>query len=258
MDARAFEQYIENLRSKRAALRERLKSVDKELFEVENKLKMAEAVLDDFCKEFELPTPPVAIDSQLHRKFAELSIKEMLIIIAFEAGGVLDITEARTILLKAGVFQNERNAVTSMSPILSRHDDIFKRTSRGTYHLEPTSLNDKERALLARISTPALNASRIDGLGTVITRAGDLLQRASSRYGAQSDSKSPTPKEVLLKIESELIDDVLTLLRELDQPVPSDRKAVILSQLKSYPVEVKLQAANLFSQKFGKPAPDMS
>lgn len=50
MDARAFEQYIENLRSKRAALRERLKSVDKELFEVENKLKMAEAVLDDFAK----------------------------------------------------------------------------------------------------------------------------------------------------------------------------------------------------------------
>ena len=265
MDGPAFNQYIENLQRKRSSLRERLLSIEKELLEIESKLKMAEAVHEDYCREFELPLPPVLLDLTLQKKFAGLSIKEMLIIIAHESGGQLDIVEARTILLKAGVFQNERNAVTSMSPVLSRHDDIFKRTTRGNYTLSPAHLSEKELRLIGRGTE--FNQRRLihvdeSGSKSVVIFSNREDQESSKEkrrevFSNQEDSEALKEKrrEVLNKIQSDLATEVLSKLRHLEHAT-ADHQIAIREELAAYPVEIRLAAANLFQIKYGRKAPE--
>jgi len=259
VDGPAFNQYIENLRTKRISLRERLRALEKELLDIESKLKMAETVHEDYCKEFELPIPPIAVNPVLHKKFSAFSIKEMLIVIAFESGGVLDIAEARTILLKAGVFQNERNAVTSMSSVLSRHDDIFRRTGRGTYTLELKKLNDKERAVIGQ-SLPGLTDSVRTLLGDrslPSSKITELLMGIGTLSGSPVDHEQYLErKQVVNDIEDSLVVEAVHKLRELDQSLDTERRAAKRKELNSYPVEVRLKAAQDFALKYGKKAPE--
>lgn len=66
---------------------------------------------------------------------AGLSIKQALEAIARKNDGVLLLSAARPILLDAKFFKNERNAITSISSVLSKNAHIFKRVGKGIYRL---------------------------------------------------------------------------------------------------------------------------
>lgn len=98
-------------------------------------LHMAEAVRAQIHIHFRYTPHDTSVDERLRARFAHLSIKQMLMMLALEGGGVLDLAKARQSLVRAGVFKDERNAATTMSPILSRHEETFRRVGRGTYVL---------------------------------------------------------------------------------------------------------------------------
>ena len=64
-----------------------------------------------------------------------LSIKQALIAIARKNDGILLLAAARPILIDACFFKNERNAMTSISSVLSKNGNIFKRVGKGIYRL---------------------------------------------------------------------------------------------------------------------------
>lgn len=131
-----LDRYIADLQKRKQRLFLDYDEVNSELDELSEQLRMAEAVRAQVQRHFRHSVPQnMEIDERLRAKFAHLTIKQMLMRIALEAGGVLDLAQARHILMHAGVFKDERNAATSMAPILSRHEETFKRVGRGVYIL---------------------------------------------------------------------------------------------------------------------------
>ena len=130
-----LDRYIADLKKRQQHLFLQYDEVDSELDEITDQLQMAEAVRAQIQRHFRFIPQDVGVDEKLRLKFAHLTIKQMLVRIALEAGGILDLANARQILVRAGVFKDERNAATSMAPILSRHDETFKRVGRGVYIL---------------------------------------------------------------------------------------------------------------------------
>jgi len=147
-------QLIIDLRKKRDAILERMQANELDLAEIEKQLSAAEQTEELYYRQYNIPVPNRAPDARLQQKFAGLSIREMLILIASEAEDTLDVSDAKRLLIKAGVFKDERNAATSTSPIISRHADIFKRTAKGNYHLDRSFLNQKESKLLEQVNKP--------------------------------------------------------------------------------------------------------
>ena len=139
-----LDKYIADLKARQQQLMEDFDDLTASLEEIGEQLKMAEQVRASFCIHFKMPVScGVIVDERLRLKYAQLSIKEMLIRIASESDGILSLPEARQILVRAGVFKDERNASTSMAPVLNRHDDIFRRIGRGIYMVKPQSPIDQ-------------------------------------------------------------------------------------------------------------------
>lgn len=130
-----IDKYIADLRKRKDQLFLEYDEVDAELDELTEQLQMAEAVRAQIHIHFRYVTQDTGVDEQLRARFAHLSIKQMLVLLALEGGGILDLGKARQSLVRAGVFKDERNAATTMSPILSRHEETFRRVGRGTYVL---------------------------------------------------------------------------------------------------------------------------
>lgn len=141
-----IERYIKDLRRRKEELLAQLDDVNASLEEIQHEINMAEVVRESYCRHFRLEmVKKNIVDQELRGKFANLSIKDMLWKIGQEADGVLDLGDARRILVRAGVFKDERNATTSIAPILSRHEDVFKRIGRGLYLLigsRPSNLEE--------------------------------------------------------------------------------------------------------------------
>lgn len=114
-----------------------LEDIHVDLDDLETQISMAEAVLVNYQKHFGIPVRlhNAIQNTKLQQKFVGLSIKEMLVRIAIDSAGVLNLAEARSILVRAGMFKDARNATTSIVPILSRHAQTFRRVGRGIYVL---------------------------------------------------------------------------------------------------------------------------
>ena len=139
-----LDKYIADLKARQQQLMEEFDDLTASLEEIGEQLRMAEQVRASFCIHFKMPIScGLIVDEKLRLKYAQLSIKEMLIRIASESDGILSLPEARQTLVRAGVFKDERNAATSMAPVLNRHDDIFRRIGRGIYMVKPQSLIDQ-------------------------------------------------------------------------------------------------------------------
>lgn len=128
-------QFISELKKQQSLLLDQFEDLSSELQENQTLLQMAESVRENYYRHYRLPMPATQVDEGLRRKFAHLPIKEMLVLIATDADGLLDIADARKTLVRAGVFKDERNATTSIVPVLGRHDDSFRRIGRGLYVL---------------------------------------------------------------------------------------------------------------------------
>lgn len=220
-------QYIQDLRKKRDSLTDKFRALESELAEIDRKLARAEAFEEDYYREYDLSLPSRPMDPVLQRKFGNLSIKEMLIVLANEAGGTLDLTQARRTLLKAGVFRDERNAVTSMSSVLSKHDDIFKRSSRATYELDHSKLSDKERSILT-------GAQRTAEPKVTVHVLSEDIQTANS-------------------LGDEDIHVVLALrqLQEFEESSGAERLQ-LMNRLGQIPKDVMHKAMSLYMKKYGK------
>jgi hypothetical protein len=139
-----LEFYLSDLQRLQDELLAEFEEINAKMQAVAQQIKLAEAVKSNYCKHFRIAQATVTyIDNELRAKFAHLSIKEMLIQIALESGGVLDLGDARIKLVKAGVFKDDRNAATSIAPVLNRSDELFKRIARGVYLLERGSSSCK-------------------------------------------------------------------------------------------------------------------
>lgn len=241
MDNVDLRRYTEDLKRKRLLVQEKIRGLEAELIDIDQKINTAETLHEDFCREYDLPLPALAVNPRLQQKFANLSIKEMLILIAHESQGVLDISEAKRILLKAGVFQSDRNAVTSMSPILSRHDDIFQRTSRGTYRLAIENLNEKELSLIA-LPKPSNTSS---GVHVRFSNPGKMsLKFGNSIEVSKSDEQA--------KETDQHVSRAFNSLRELDGHHEEECRNRLLLQFNQLPSDVKMKARDLYVNRFGK------
>ncbi|MGH2508775.1 MAG: hypothetical protein ACRDHZ_15420 [Ktedonobacteraceae bacterium] len=145
--------YIKDLKRRESDLLGHLDEVHADLAELQRQMKTAEAVKTNYYRHFKMAVtePSTSIDDGLRRKFASLPIREMLLIIGIESDGILDLSEARRILVQAGVFKDERNAATSIAPVITRHEDMFKRVGRGVYAI-------KGRPHFMQTTTPATMA----------------------------------------------------------------------------------------------------
>jgi len=127
--------FIKELLKRQRDLLSRFDELNAALEDVAQQLAMAEAVRASYQRYFRLPMALNEHDEQLRSKFAHMSIKDMLTHIAMEHDGILDVGKARDILVRAGIFKDERNASTSIAPIVRRHENVFKRVGRGFYVL---------------------------------------------------------------------------------------------------------------------------
>ncbi len=128
--------FIAQLKKRQEELLADYDELNVQLSEIDRQIQLAQVVRKNYQRHFRLPvTDEPSINQDLQREFGRLSIKDMLISIAQDSDGLLDLAVARKILVSAGVFKDDRNAATSMAPILSRHEDIFKRVARGRYVL---------------------------------------------------------------------------------------------------------------------------
>jgi hypothetical protein len=131
-----LELFICQLRKRQEELLADYDDVNAALAEIERQIRTAELVRTSYQRHFKLPVVEApSVNPTLRDKYARLTIKEMLIVIGSEAGGILELSDARKILIQAGIFKDDRNAATSMAPIISRHEEVFKRVARGRYIL---------------------------------------------------------------------------------------------------------------------------
>jgi hypothetical protein len=126
--------FISQLRKRQEELLADYDEINAALADIERQIRTAEAVRANYQRHFRLPvTETTTLDPILRDKFASLSIKDMLTSIGIDSGGILELADARRILIRAGIFKDDRNAATSMASIISRHEDIFRRVARGRY-----------------------------------------------------------------------------------------------------------------------------
>jgi hypothetical protein len=126
-----FEEYIEQLE-------QRLQELDLEKSILEKDLLAAKNVLTKFSyfksNGILNSLQDTSIDSELERKFTGLSVKECLKIIAKENDGILEVSNAREILSKAGITPK------NVSADIARSEDLFEKTDkRGVYRLKLVS-----------------------------------------------------------------------------------------------------------------------
>ncbi len=137
--------FITQLKKRQEELLADYDELNVQLSEIDRQIQLAQVVRKNYQRHFRLPvTDEPFIDQELQREFGRLSIKDMLIVIAQDSDGLLDLAVARKILVRAGVFKDDRNAATSMAPILSRHEDIFRRVARGRYVLVGIHIERKQ------------------------------------------------------------------------------------------------------------------
>lgn len=82
-----------------------------------------------------LPPPVFEAPSELQAKFANMTIKDMLVTWARDHDNIIDVGDAIRALVQAGLFSNYRAAAGSIYPILSRRTDFFERIDKGRYRL---------------------------------------------------------------------------------------------------------------------------
>lgn len=152
-----IERYVRELKRRKENLLAQFDEVISELEDLEHQINMAEIVRENYSRHFHLEQREDSrLDKNLQEKFGKFrTIKEMLVHIASEAEHILDVGEARRILVRAGIFRDERNAATSIAPILSRNEEIFKRVGKGVYLLLLKEQQDIER--IANRTTSAIS-----------------------------------------------------------------------------------------------------
>lgn len=135
--------YIKDLRQKQEELFLQYDEVHSEIEAVAEQLSMAETVRMQFKKHYRCFYHASNTDERLQARYGQMTIKQMLVVIALESDGILDLSIARQTLVRAGVFKDERNAATSIAPILSRHESTFRRVGKGMYVLTGHAILDE-------------------------------------------------------------------------------------------------------------------
>lgn len=143
MELADLDRYIKDLKQKQEELFLQYDEVHSELEVISEQLDMAETVCIQFKKHYRCFINLTKTDERLQAKFGHLTIKHMLVLLALESDGFLDLSIARQTLVRAGVFKDERNAATSIAPILSRHESTFRRVGKGMYILTGNSVIDE-------------------------------------------------------------------------------------------------------------------
>lgn len=143
MELADLDRYIKDLKEKQEELFLQYDEVHCEIEALAEQLSMAETVRMQFKKHYRCFYHANKTDERLQARFGQLTIKQMLIVIALESDGILDLSIVRQTLVRAGVFKDERNAATSIAPILSRHENTFRRVGKGLYVLTGHSILDE-------------------------------------------------------------------------------------------------------------------
>lgn len=162
MELADLDRYINDLRQKQDELFLQYDELNSEVETVGEQLSMAETVRMQLKKHYRCFYQSSKIDERLQARFGQLTIKQMLVVIALESDGILDLSIARQTLVRAGVFKDERNAATSIAPILSRHESTFRRVGKGMYVLTGHNvLEELPKDLLANFENALPLALRI-------------------------------------------------------------------------------------------------
>lgn len=189
-----FARYIDELRKRQIDVLKRIKVAQEELDDIEKQLSLAQQTAENYCKLFNLPEP--AANQDLNEKFANKTIREMLIEIARDSSGILDFSHAKNLLVKAGVFKDERNAATSISPILTRKtaDSPFSKLRRGVYELKPEYKNEdnssKKNSRIKSVSELASLLESIQNAWAMKSSTIEFHQENNSPEASESESVS--------------------------------------------------------------------
>lgn len=77
----------------------------------------------------------IDVDEELRQRFAGLTSRDVLVVIANDNNGRLVGKEAYVTMMKAGMFKNERGASNAFFRVMSRNPHLFDKVKRGVYQL---------------------------------------------------------------------------------------------------------------------------
>jgi len=122
--------------------------------EIERKVRSLRETVAIYREHHGLAQPEIEIDESLRQEFEGLSTKDALVRIAEENHGILEGSDATKILVKAGMFRDDKNASSAVYSTVKRHLGTFRKLARGKYQL-----------ILRRVSQTATIPVESEGAG---------------------------------------------------------------------------------------------
>lgn len=113
----------------------RLAAAQDAFTEGEHKRGVVRETMIIYSEAYGIPYDAMQLDDGLRREFAGLSTKEALIKVGSECGGVLVMTAACRLLVRAGLFRDMRNASGNVYGVVKRFPQVFERQEAGKYRL---------------------------------------------------------------------------------------------------------------------------
>jgi hypothetical protein len=147
-----LESHREKQERRVAEARRALDATQQGLDKIERRIRTVEAVRDlylDLRGELTEMTADVreqipAQSPATDRPFAGMTVRDALVRVAQDNGGILDSGAACRRLVAAGMFRDMRHAGSNVYPVLSRGMDLFERIGKGRYRLVGTEDSTEE------------------------------------------------------------------------------------------------------------------
>ena len=89
----------------------------------------------------------IEVNEGLRQRFEGMATKDVLAAIFADAGGTVEGKDAYTVMVKAGMYNDDRGASNAFYRAMSRNPKIFQKVRRGVYQLADPSAKEWEGTL---------------------------------------------------------------------------------------------------------------